>query len=105
MEELATYFEKINVNVDTSWKINLENDLTILSRHYTNQLFDNIGFLPYEDYDEITKHSLINYLTQNNQARSLLSNKIKELYPNEFINVHDVDSIMDYYIHSLMLME
>jgi len=101
MEELTTYFENINVNVDTSWKKKLEDDLAILSRHYTTQLFESIAF---PTYDEITKRSLINYLTQNNKARSLLSNKIKELYPDEFIDVHDVDSIMDYYIHSLMLM-
>jgi hypothetical protein len=46
---------------------------------------------------------MINYLQKDNNARTLLSNQIIELYPNSTLNFVDIDSIMDYYIDSLEL--
>ena len=86
-----------NFCVDDQWKLKFDCDLVILAKHYAESSFENIYFVP----DNNINSSLINFLTTDNNARTLLINKIKELYPNQSINISDVDSIIDYYIFSL----
>ena len=102
MEVLIKSLESLSLN--KTWLSKFNNDLHILANHYANEFYENICFVPYETFDSTARNNLINYLSTNNNARTLLAEKIKELYPNETINIHDLDSIMDYYISSLELL-
>ena len=102
MDDLVKSLESLSLK--KSWLSKFNTDLNILAQNYANEFYESICFVPYETFDATAKNNLINYLSTNNNARILLGEKIKELYPNETINVHDVDSIMDYYISSLELL-
>ena len=102
MEDLIKSLDCLSIN--KSWLSKFNNDLNILAMHYANEFYESICFVPYETFDTTAKNNLINYLSTNNNARTLLAEKIIELYPNETINIHDLDSIMDYYISSLELL-
>ena len=101
MEQLLEHFKTLNVG--SSWKNKLDDDLCTLSRHYAMNMYENIAFIPYEHFDDTCKNQLIDYLSRHNHARELLSQKIAEMYPDMIIHEYDVDSIMDYYICSLQL--
>ena len=103
MEELLAHFNSLQVV--PSWKEHLNNDLCTLSHHYAQNFFESIAFVPYEDFTPKNKALLIEYLTHNNHARDLLAEKIKKMYPDLHVNNYDVDSIMDYYICSLQLID
>lgn len=101
MEQLSSHMENLCIN--SLWKSKLDDDLHKLSKYYAQELYENVCFVPYESFDQnIIKH-IVKYLETDNHARTLLSEKIKELYPDIFINNYDVDSIMDYYINALQL--
>jgi hypothetical protein len=74
-----------------------------LAHKYHNESFEFIYFVPYASMNVQEKNAINNYLQTNNHARELLVNQIKNIYPNDLINLYDVDSIMDYYIHSIFL--
>jgi hypothetical protein len=101
MESLIQMFETCKID-SCIWQDILSKDIKILASKYHN-LYDMLCFVPYENMDNHSKKIMINYLQKDNNARTLLSNQIIELYPNSTLNFVDIDSIMDYYIDSLEL--
>jgi hypothetical protein len=99
MDDLINSMDELHLQ--KKWLSKFNADLNILASQYAHEFYENICFVPYEAFDKTAKTNLINYLCRNNNARALLSEKICELYPNETINMSDLDSIMDYYIFSL----
>ena len=96
MDELINKFSKMRVE---NWKEKFEYDLHMLAYKYIN--YETDTFIHHYPSEHIPL--LIDHLSINNNARIILTNKIKELFPNIIINVADIDSIMDYYINSLKL--
>lgn len=91
------------LQITHNWKSKINEDIKLLASYYANELYENICFIPFETFDNESKLLLIDFLVHNNHARTLLSEQIKTIYPNLQINTSDVDSIMDYYLNSLLL--
>lgn len=101
MDELQKLLSTLTI--DNTWRSKLHSDLHNLSRHYAFSMYDSICFEPYENMNEYDKKRIVEFLTKNNNARLVLSEKIKEMYPDLFQDVNDIDSIMDYYINLILI--
>jgi hypothetical protein len=99
MESLIDSLNKISISKD--WKTILTNDIQVLVHCYKNGYF-NFEF-PKANLTYNEANAIVDYISKKNKGRILLMNEIVNVYPNEYINLNDIDSIMDYYIYNLEL--
>ena len=102
MDNLINHMNVLKID-SQDWKSKLDHDLKQLAVHYAQDFYESICFVPFENIDSITVNKLVDYLESNNNARHLLVERIKQLYPDEKLIYNDIDSVMDYYINSLKL--